>query len=144
MRRESVAVAVGALVLVFGVLAGLGSAAVSGAAANSPPGQVEDQDNAPPVGRIGSIRIQSSGQKIVEDDAIRNSIAHPQSQTTPPVPMKRKKPVVIGASTSSSSKSDFRPVTGGEIARDDSLGGAEESSKTGKGKAAAKKADPFD
>ncbi len=144
MRRESVVIAVGILLLVFGLAEGVSAAAGSEVATTSPAPQVEEQDNAPPVGRIGSFRIQSSGQKIVEEDAIRNSIAHPPSQTSPPVPMKRKKPVVIGASTSSSSKNEFRPVTGGEIASDDSLGGTAEKAKTSKGKAAGKKEDSFD
>lgn len=144
MRRERAAVAVGTLLLALGLTAGVCAAAGSGVATPPPAPQVEEQDNAPPVGRIGSFRIQSSGQKIVEEDAIRNSIAHPPAETPPPVPMKRKKPVVIGASASSSSKNDFRPVRGGEIASDDSLGGAEEAAKAPKGKAAGKKEDSFD
>ena len=144
MRRERAAVAVAALLLALGLTAGVCAASESGVATASPAPQVEEQDNAPPVGRIGSFRIQSSGQKIVEEDAIRNSIAHPPSQTPPPVPMKRKKPVVIGASTSSSSKNEFRPVTGGEIASDDSLGGTAEKAKAPKGKTAGKKEDSFD
>lgn len=109
---------------------------------------VEEQEpaGAPPVGRIGSVRIQSSAQKIVEEDAIKNSLAHPPGETPPPAnggkPVKPKKPVVFGKT---SDKNDVRPVRGGaEISSYDSLGGSEEKPSAPKGKAAAKKEDSFD
>lgn len=111
-----------------------------------PPAEEQQPAGAPPVGRIGSIRIQSSGQKIVEEDAIKNSIAHPPTETQSTAngtkPIKPKKPVVFGKT---SDKNDIRPVRGGaEMSSYDSLGGSEEKPSAPKGKAAGKKEDSFD
>ena len=102
-------------------------------------------DNSSPVVPIKPVnaRIQSSGQKIVEEDALRNQAGG----STPPVPppsganMKKMKKVTV---EKSSEKSEGRQMYGpSAIQSDDSLSSdAEAKGKSAKGKAATKE-DPF-
>lgn len=148
MRRDNVFPVFGALFVAMLVTTSVTAIYAAGLGANSPTTeQTEEQDQAgaPPVGKIGSIRIQSSGQKIVEEDAARNKLAHASGETAPPAgskPVKPKKPVVFGKT---SEKSDIRPMRGGaEMGSYDSLGGSDEKQSAPKGKGAGKKEDSFD
>lgn len=113
--------------------------AAAGTALN-PSQDPELQESSPdvPVKPVNA-RIQSSGQKIVEEDALRNQTLG----TTPPVPplggtnMKKMKRVIV---EKSSEKSEGRQMYGpSAIQSDDSLSPSDEAKGKGaKGKAAAK------
>ena len=148
MKREQVGTRCNAWLVAIMIMSSSSVSQATGLASNSSvQAPVEEQEpaGAPPVGKIGSIRIQSSAQKIVEEDAIKNSLAHPPGAIQPPAnggkPSKPKKPVVFGKT---SDKNEVRPVRGGaEMNSYDSLGGSEEKPSAAKGKA-AKKEDSFD
>jgi hypothetical protein len=149
MRRKKLQTAVNAFATILVVTASATAIHAAGMVTNpSVQAQTEEQNSEglPPVGKIGSFRIQSSAQKIVEEDAIKNSLAHPPSgapaAATGTKPVKPKKPVVFGKT---SDKNEVRPVRGGaEIGSYDSLGGSEEKPSTAKSKAPGKKEDSFD
>jgi hypothetical protein len=100
--------------------------------------ELEESSPAMPVKPVNA-RIQSSGQKIVEEDALRNQAGG----STPPVPptggtnMKKMKKVTV---IKSSEKSEGRQMSGpSAIQNDDSLSSSDETKgKNAKGKAATK------
>jgi hypothetical protein len=149
MKRNELLTAVGAFAAILVVTTSATAIHAAGIVTNPPVQAQTEQQNSvdpPPVGRIGSFRIQSSAQKIVEEDAIKNSLAHPPSEAPPAVtgtkPVKPKKPVVFGKT---SDKNEVRPVRGGaEMGSYDSLGGSDEKQSAAKSKAPGKKEDSFD
>lgn len=124
-------------------LGALSSATQAFAASGTPLSSSQDselQESSPatPVKPVNA-RIQSSGQKIVEEDALRNQALG----TTPPVHptgvanIKKMKKVTV---EKSSEKSEGRQMYGpSAIQSDDSLSSSDETKgKSAKGKAAAK------
>jgi hypothetical protein len=148
MRKKKLKTAVTAFATILVVTASATAIHASGMVTNpSVAAQIEEQNSTapPPVGKIGSFRIQSSAQKIVEEDAIKNSLTHPPSEApaaaTGTKPVKPKKPVVFGKT---SEKNEVRQVRGGaEMGSYDSLGGSDEKPSAAKSKAPGKKADSF-
>lgn len=148
-RKELLLTAVGAFIAILVVTTSATSLDAAGIVTNpSATAQTEEPNSVgpPPVGKIGSFRIQSSAQKIVEEDAAKNSLAHPPSEVpaaaTGTKPVKPKKPVVYGKT---SEKNEVRPMRGGaEMGNSDSLGGSDEKPSAAKSKAPGKKEDSFD
>jgi hypothetical protein len=113
-------------------------AAAGNTLSSSQEDELEESSPAVPIKPVNA-RIQSSGQKIVEEDALRNQAGG----LTPPVPptgganMKKMKKVTV---EKSSEKSEGRQMYGpSAIQSDDSLSSSDETKgKSAKGKAAAK------
>lgn len=100
--------------------------------------QAEPSPTAP--GRVGVARIQSAGQKIVEEDAIQGKAKGAASLPQPMPKGATKMKKVKSITDSSSDKNDMRQVRGASAMQDDDslFPGSDSKGKASKGKSAGK------